>query len=121
VLEHGVSEADDPADGSTGRFLQVAGLRYSFTLGRPPGERIVSADARTSDGAWVPLDPQRIYRVTINDFNRQGGDGFEVLRDRAIDPYDGGPVIADLVLAYLSRHSPIEARLDGRVREVPAP
>jgi 5'-nucleotidase len=81
----------------------------------------VSAEARMSDGGWAPVDPERTYRVAINDFNRQGGDGFDVLRDRAIDPYDGGPVIADLVVAYLSRHSPVQARLDGRVREVPAP
>ncbi|HUP24450.1 MAG TPA: bifunctional metallophosphatase/5'-nucleotidase [Thermoanaerobaculia bacterium] len=121
VLEHGVSQADDPANGSTGRFLQVAGLHYSFTLGRPVGQRILSAAVTTPRGGFAPVDTERTYRVVINDFNRTGGDGFDVLRDRAIDPYDDGPILADLVIAYLSRHSPVSPRLEGRVRELPAP
>lgn len=121
TLEHAVSEADHPEGESTGRFLQVAGLRYSFTLGRPVGQRIVSVEVGAGDGTFAPIDPDRVYRVACNDFNRKGGDGFDVLRDRAIDPYDGGPIIADLVIEHLSRHRPVSPRLDGRIREVPAP
>jgi 5'-nucleotidase len=121
TLEHAVSSAHDPDGETTGRFLQVAGLRYSFTLGRPVGQRIVGVEVAANDGSFSPLDPERIYRVAINDFSRKGGDGFEVLRDRAIDPYDEGPVVADVVVEYLSRHGQVSPVLDGRIREVPAP
>jgi 5'-nucleotidase len=121
TLEHAVSEADHPDGESTGRFLQVAGLRYSFTLGRPVGQRILSVEVAAADGAFSPLDPGKIYRVACNDFTRKGGDGFDVLRDRAIDPYDDGAVVADVLIEHLSRHRPVSPRLEGRIRELPAP
>lgn len=116
ALEHGVSSADDPNGESTGRFLQVAGLRYVFTLEHPPGSRILEAEVR-SDGAWEPIDPQRVYQIITNDFTRNGGDGFLVLKEHAIHPYDQGPVIADLLSDYIRAHSPAAPHLDGRIRQ----
>ena len=50
-----------------------------------------------------------------NDFLRRGGDGYDVLRDKALDAYDFGPVLADAAVAYLAAHSPIAPRLEGRI------
>lgn len=115
ALEHGVSEAHDPNADGTGRFLQVAGMRYAWTLEQPPGARILDVEVREGDG-WVQLDPDRVYQVITNDFVRNGGDGFLILQERAIDPYDLGPVVADIVSAYIRTHSPMAPGLEERVR-----
>ncbi len=115
VLEHGVSQAHDLDLGGTGRFLQVAGLRYRFDVREPPGERVLSVEVQEADGSWQPLDRERTYRVAMNAFNRNGGDGYTVLAERAIDPYDQGATLAEVVTDYLVEHAPVEPTIDGRI------
>lgn len=110
ALENGVSQVEDGA----GRFLQVAGLRYTFDPALPAGSR-VSDVAVMIDGAWQPLDPEAVYGVVSNDFLRQGGDGFRVLRDRAMNAYDFGPDLADVLAEYMVRNAPYTPYLDGRI------
>jgi 5'-nucleotidase len=124
ALEHGVSVVEDPDNDGTGRFLQVAGLRFAFTRNAPAGERVRGVEVleRAADGGaeeWRPLDRDRIYRVVTNNFTRNGGDGFDMLRNRAIDPYDQGRVVADVVVERLQADSPVNPPLEGRIREVP--
>ena len=76
-----------------GGFPQWAGLR---ARGLPPG-----LEVEHPDGTWAPLDRTALYLVATNNFVRNGGDGYIVLRDRAIDPYDTGPSVAELVAAAL--------------------
>ncbi len=90
ALEHGLSLS------GRGGFPQTAGLRLEWNLGLPAGERITRIEVGT-EGNWAPLEPGRTYSVATNSFLRAGGDGYIVLRDRAIDPYDAGPGIAELV------------------------
>lgn len=84
-----------------GAFPQLAGARMAFDLSRPSGDRITSLEVRGADGAWAPLDPARRYLVATNNFVRNGGDGYTVVRDRGIDPYDGGPFVAEVVARAL--------------------
>jgi 5'-nucleotidase/UDP-sugar diphosphatase len=112
ALENGVSAADQAG----GRFPQVAGLRVTWRADRPAGQRIVAIEARGPDGVLSPLDESRLYAVATNNFLRQGGDGYTVLRDRAVDPYDSGPNLEEVFADWLGRHSPVEPRTDGRIR-----
>ena len=52
----------------------------------------------------VPVDPAATYRVTVNTFLADGGDGFLVLRD-GTDRL-GGPVDLDAFEAYLASTEP---------------
>ena len=113
ALEHGVSQAEELA----GRFPQVAGLRFVWASDRPAGQRIVSAEVRAGD-RWTALDPNAVYRVVTNDYLRAGGDGYRVLKEKAIEPYDGGANLEDAVAEYIRAHSPLRGRRDGRVRRV---
>lgn len=47
ALEHGVSRAENPENEGTGRFPQVAGLRYSWDAAQEVGSRLVSVEVRT--------------------------------------------------------------------------
>ncbi len=115
ALENGLSAVEQGA----GRFPQVAGLRFTWRPMAPAGSRLVSVSVRQPDGSYAPLDDDRVYGVVTNNFLRQGGDGYTVLRDRAIDPYDGGPNLEEVMEAFFSRHSPLAPLLDGRIAEVP--
>ena len=76
-----------------GGFPQWAGLRAGPA----------STEIEDPAGQWRPLDPAARYLVATNNFLRQGGDGYLVLRDNAQDPYDGGPGVADLFADALAR------------------
>ncbi|HEX5372102.1 MAG TPA: bifunctional metallophosphatase/5'-nucleotidase [Aquabacterium sp.] len=80
------------------RILQIStGLTYSYLAS-------AGCDARVSDIAihGVPVAPDSHYRVTVNSFLADGGDGFTVLKsgtDRL-----GGAVDTDAFEAYLQAH-----------------
>lgn len=112
ALENGVGAAEF----GSGRFPQVAGMRFAWDPAAPAGARIVSVEMRGADGAYAPLDPEATYRIATNQFMRRGGDGYVVLRDRAIDPYDFGPGLEEALAAYIEARSPLQAGLEGRIR-----
>ncbi len=120
VLENSVSrieldENNNPlVDGASGRFMQVAGLRYTFDATQEVGSRIVSADVM-QNGEYVALDAEAIYSVATNDFVRAGGDGYSVLAENAINPYDQGRPLDQVVADYIAANSPISAMLEGRI------
>jgi 5'-nucleotidase len=67
--------SDDPAGAFRQSFLIPSqGFTYAFDRTAPVGGRIV---AMTLDGQAI--DPGKIYRVTVNNFLANGGDGFSNL------------------------------------------
>lgn len=118
ALENGVSQAESMQNPGTGRFPQVAGMRFSWDAARPAGQRVVSAEVRRPDGSFAPLDPAAEYRVATNDFVRRGGDGYAVFRDRARDAYDGGPNLEDVLADHLRRLGTADPRVEGRITRV---
>jgi 5'-nucleotidase/UDP-sugar diphosphatase len=115
ALENGVSRAEDPANEGTGRFAQVAGLRYTWNPKLPAGARLVSVEVKNPDGTYGPLDPKATYKVATNDFNRRGGDDYTMFAEKAINPYDFGPTLDKVVADYIAAHSPIAQAVEGRV------
>ncbi|UHS57458.1 5'-nucleotidase C-terminal domain-containing protein [Agrobacterium vaccinii] len=113
ALENGASQIEEGA----GRFVQTAGLKYSFDRSKPAGSRIVSVEVKEGD-AFVKLDPEKTYGVVTNNYTRTGGDGFKTFATKAINPYDFGPSLEDAVAAYIGSHSPYKPYTDGRVMDV---
>jgi 5'-nucleotidase / UDP-sugar diphosphatase len=96
-----------------GAFPQVAGLRITWNPTAAPEARLVAMDVATAAG-WAPIEPGRVYRVVTNNFLRTGGDGYTMLRDRAIDPYDSGPGLDDVVAAAITASGSFAPRTAGR-------
>lgn len=71
-----------------------AGFAYTWLAGAPRGERVrdMKLDGR-------PIDPDATYRVTVNSFLAEGGDGFALLKEgtRRV----GGMQDIDALVAYL--------------------
>ena len=72
-----------------GHFSRLfIGLRITYDLCRPPGQRVVSAYTRCrkcSYPRYSPLDDDKIYTIATLDFVIRGGDGFDVIRDHHTD------------------------------------
>ena len=111
ALENGVGQIEEGA----GRFPQVAGLRYSLDLKAEPGQRISEVMAAQEDGSFAPLDEAATYLVVSNDYMRRGGDGYAVFADEAVNAYDFGPNLEEVVADYLGRNQPYQASLDDRI------
>jgi 5'-nucleotidase len=61
----------------------------------------------------VPVDPAATYRITVNNFLADGGDGFSVLRegvDRVVGQLD-----IDAFVAYLTANSPVSPPATDRI------
>jgi 2',3'-cyclic-nucleotide 2'-phosphodiesterase (5'-nucleotidase family) len=91
-------------------FIAVSGLRVRFDLRKPVGRRLVQVTM--ADGS--PLEDERLYSVTTNDFVVAGGDGFlEFAEGRDIE--NTGIVLRDVFIEYIRSHTVITAERDGRV------
>ncbi|MEO1288923.1 MAG: 5'-nucleotidase C-terminal domain-containing protein [Chloroflexota bacterium] len=118
ALEHGVSLGGDASVRGSGRFLQVSGLRYNWNPTRPVGSRIEMVEILNEDGTYSPLAVDTIYSVATNDFIRQGGDDFSVLDANAIDPFDFGFLVIEVLTTYISDNSPINVETEERITRV---
>ena len=98
-LENGLSQIEDGA----GRFPQVAGLQYTFDKSQPAGSRIVGDVLVDNDGEWVPIDPAATYGVVTNNYMRTGGDGYDLFETNAVNPYDFGPPLEQVVADYIAK------------------
>lgn len=85
------------------RILQVSqAFRYAWDASKPAGSRIPMEQVMLNG---APLDPEKTYRVTVNGFLADGGDGFVVFKsgsDKRTGIYD-----VDALDAYFKAHSPV--------------
>ena len=81
-----------------GSFAQFAGVDLEIA-----GGTVMRA---TVGGA--PIDPNKTYRMAINNFMAAGGDGYPKLTAHK-SFVDTGYVDADLLRAYITAHSPLKA------------
>jgi 5'-nucleotidase/UDP-sugar diphosphatase len=108
AMENGLAQL--PVSG--GRFPQVSGIRTTYGLARPPGDRVISMQV---DGA--PLDEAKNYRVAVLDFLARGGDNYTMFRDaRRITPDNDAPLLAAEVMEYVQNLGVIRTDVDGRTK-----
>ena len=91
ALENAVSQVDfQNPNNSSGRFVQVSGLRFTWATRPPTGSRILSvmvqslnvAGSRAWDGIksiFTSIDLSATYRVITSNFMLGGGDGYAIL------------------------------------------
>ena len=110
-LETGVNDIENGA----GKFPQVAGLKYTIDMNVPPdGGRVKDVQVKEG-GNWVPIDPEKVYAVATNDFMRKGGDGYALFASNAIDPYDYGPGMEEMLAEYIANNAPYQPKVEGRI------
>lgn len=103
---------DNPGPGRL-TVMQVAGMTFSFSVSRPPGQRVNRASVMIGG---QPLQMTRRYRIVSNDFVWNGGDAFSVATE-GTDPVDVGADV-DVLVAYLMKHPGVQpGKLDRITRE----
>jgi 5'-nucleotidase / UDP-sugar diphosphatase len=111
ALENGVSDVENGA----GRFAQVAGLKYSYTLANPVGERVSDVMVKGEGDEWVPIDEEATYTIVTNNYVRGGGDGFATFAE-GDNPYDFGPPLEQVLAEYIAKQGgEVAPYLDGRI------
>jgi 5'-nucleotidase len=97
------------------RTLQISdSLRYSFSASGPVGSKIDPASIKINGATVVP---GASYRVTMNSFLADGGDGFSVFR--ACTDQLGGEIDLDALVRYFQNHSPIAPTAANRITRLP--
>jgi len=65
----------------------------------------------------APLDPDKFYRIAVNDFIARGGDGYASFA--AVDPllpFEDAPLLSDEVMVYLrDLGGNVQSRVEGRI------
>ena len=101
-------------------MLQVShGLSYRWDAAKPLGQRVLPGSIKLNGAA---LDPRGQYRVSVNSFISQGGDGFSLLTQGA-DRVDTGINDLDALSHYLiasehDGHPAGSAQTAGRIVRV---
>jgi len=118
ALENSVSQLQLTEDGmvmrggASGRFMQVSGLRFSFDPTQEPGSRVIEVEVENADGEFEPLDTEAVYSVATNNFVRNGGDGYSMFAEEAINPYDFGRLDYEVTIDYMNSISPVNVTVD---------
>ncbi|MBX9847475.1 MAG: bifunctional metallophosphatase/5'-nucleotidase [Xanthobacteraceae bacterium] len=108
AIENGLSRLPAIA----GRFPHVSGMRVEYDPQKPAGSRVVSMQV-----GGAPLDPERMYKVAINDFLARGADGYTALtHNTPAVPPDDSPRLSNEVMVYLREQGGVRTGIDGRMR-----
>jgi len=91
-----------------------ANFTYAWSESAPVGKKIDPASIKV-DGK--PIVAETEYRVTVNSYIAEGGDGYEIL-PRGTQRI-GGPIDLDAFVAYFQANSPIAAPLKSRITKKP--
>jgi 5'-nucleotidase len=89
-------------------------LRYSFSASAPVGAKVDPTSIKI-DG--VIVDPAAGYRVTMNSFLADGGDGFSVFKQ--CTQLLGGEVDVDAAARYFEQNSPVSPPPLNRILRLP--
>mgnify|MGYP003645744828 CR=1 FL=1 len=111
ALENSVSEVEL----AKGRFLQVSGLYFTYSIEKPAGERIKTISINGS-----PLDPKQTYTVATSDYLANGGDGYdEFLNALHKDPNNRQPpLLTDVVIRLIQQQKTIFPKIEFRIKRV---
>jgi 5'-nucleotidase len=93
------------------RILQVSkGFAYAWDASKPYGAHVI-ADRMTLDGA--PIEPNKSYRVTVNNYLALGGDGFAAIKSGTSPQF--GIYDSDALFAYFGANSPLAPTAQDRI------
>ena len=71
-----------------------------------------------ADGTYAAIDPEATYTMASNDFMQNSGDGYSVFQTNAIDPYNFGKPLDQVLADYIKANTPIAPAVEGRITRV---
>jgi 5'-nucleotidase/UDP-sugar diphosphatase len=111
ALENSVSEVEL----AEGRFLQVSGISFTYSVNKPIGERVhtVNINGRA-------LEPKRKYSVSTSDYLANGGDGYDMFLDTLHHEQNNQkpPLITDVTIRRIQQQKTIFPKIEFRIKRV---
>ena len=99
---------------ANGKFLQISGFRFEFSVSQPAGSRVLSVTL--DDGTPVPNDASFTVTATTNDFTNAGGDGYTMLADGQGATRD---LLATVLADYITAAGTVTPVIEGRIVQLP--
>lgn len=90
-------------------IFQVSGLKMTYEKRVPVGQRVLNVDVGEE-----PLDTAKVYRVATNSFLASGTGNYNIFT-RGADLEDTQMLLRDVMVRYVQAHSPLDARIEGRI------
>ena len=111
ALENSVSQVEQ----AKGRFLQVSGLSFTYTLEKSANERIQTVHVNGQ-----PLDLQKIYTVATSSYLANGGDGYRVFLNAQHHQQNiqKSPLMSDIVTRMIQQQATIRPEIEFRIKRV---
>jgi len=94
-------------------FSQVSGVRFRI-VNREAAHIQILKDPMNPEAGYSPLDPAETYRVATLAFQGLVAGGYKEIFAKALYR-DTGLDVWDQVRSFIQTHSPVMARLDGRI------
>jgi 5'-nucleotidase len=107
ALENSVS------GGLGAKFLDVHGLRFQWDPTKPPGQRVRDILVADNAGQLRPWRSDADYRVAINSYSFNGGEGYDFSHAR--DVVDTGKRLSIYFHDYLLKHKHVQAQSPARI------
>jgi 5'-nucleotidase len=104
---------NNPAAGSNRIMLPSGNVHYQWTTSGGPH---IVEDSVSFDGGLTKIDKAASYRIAVNNFMADGGDGYSVFKS-CTNPL-GGDVDLDAFTRYLTAHSPVAPPALNRIEKV---
>ncbi len=87
-----------------------SGFIYTWSQSAPFGTKVDPASMKLGG---ITIERMKEYRITVNSFLADGGDGFKLLKHGT--KRVGGPIDVEALVNYFSIHSPVKVSTDVRV------
>ncbi|HKA54958.1 MAG TPA: 5'-nucleotidase C-terminal domain-containing protein, partial [Candidatus Binatia bacterium] len=94
-------------------FSQVSGVRFRPADHKAADIQVLGDPANAAAG-YLPLDPAATYTVATTDFQGLVAGGYKEIFAQTTSR-DAGLEVRELVRSFFQAHSPVIARLDGRI------
>ncbi len=109
AMEHGIGSLP----GANGKFPQISGFGFTYSLMAPVGARIT--EMHLTGGAPIPKD-QTTFTLALPDFTNSGGDGYTMFVDGQGVSRD---LQADVFAEYIQTQMTIMPTIEGRIVGLP--
>jgi 5'-nucleotidase len=107
VLEHSTSR------NLGGPFFDVHGLKLAYDSTKPPGSRVVYAMAQDERGRWHDIDPESRYKIAVNDYSFNSGEGYDF--SSATNILSTKERLAAVLADYLTKQKEIKPESPSRI------
>jgi 5'-nucleotidase/UDP-sugar diphosphatase len=111
ALENSVSAVKT----AEGRFLQVSGIAFTYSVEKPIGKRIIKVKVN-----GLTLDPKQSYSVSTSDYLANGGDGYDIFLNslHQVQINQQSPLITDVVIRRIQQQKTILSKVEFRIQRV---